>query len=142
MDVVALPWAGFALLDALRGRSRAAIIDCLVSGLRPPGAIVLIAEDDLAGSVRLNSFHDLNYPTVLALGREMGWQMPTTVAIWGIEAASADVFSDRLSPPVARAVQRVVPEVLAFFSVPSDRLCPSVLEHTSPQDLSRYPARE
>lgn len=142
IDVVALPWAGFALLDALRGRNRAAIIDCLVSGLRPPGTIVPIGEDDLAGSVRLNSFHDLSYPTALALGREMGWQMPTAIAIWGIEASSADVFSDSLSPPVAAAVQRVVPEVLAFFATPSGRLRRSVDDTQAHKDQSRYSARE
>lgn len=142
VDVVALPWAGFALLDALRGRTRAAIIDCLVSGQHPPGTIVSIGEEDLAGSVRLNSFHDLSYPTALALGREMGWQLPETIGIWGIEAASADVFSDSLSPPVAAAVRSVVAEVLAFLTGSSGRPRRSAHGHTNLQDRFRYPARE
>jgi hydrogenase maturation protease len=118
VDVIALPWAGFALLDVLRGRHRAAIIDCLVTGERPPGTIVHIDERDLAGSVRLNSFHDISYPTAMSLGRAMGWEMPKTIAIWGIEAATADVFSETLSPPVAAAVAEVANEVIEYLSTP------------------------
>ena len=120
VDVIALPWAGFALLDVLRGRRRAAIIDCLVTGERPPGTIVHIDERDLAGSVRLNSFHDISYPTVMELGRQMGWDMPDSIAIWGIEAGTADIFSETLSPPVAAAVAEVANEVIEYLSTPLD----------------------
>ncbi len=115
VEVVALPWAGFALLDVLAGRRRAALIDCLVSGAHPAGTVVRLDEHDFAGSVRLSSFHDINFPTVLALGRRMGWAMPEEIAIWAVEAAVVDEFGERLSPPVAAAVDRVVGEVLEFF---------------------------
>ncbi len=119
--VVALPWAGFALLDVLRGRHRAALIDCLTTGRYPAGTIVRLDETDLAGSVRLNSFHDISYPTAMSLGRELGWDMPGSIAIWGIEAGIADVFSEDLSPPVAAAVEEVANEVIEYLSTPLDR---------------------
>ncbi|MCP3993546.1 MAG: hydrogenase maturation protease [bacterium] len=118
IDVVALPWAGFALLDVLRGRKRAAIVDCLTTGNHPPGTIVLIDETDLAGSVRLNSFHDISYPTVMALGRRLGWGMPDTIAIWGIEAASFGTFTEELSPAVAAAIHEVARQVRNFLTSP------------------------
>ena len=121
VDVVALPWAGFALLDVLRGRRRAALIDCLTTGRHPAGTIVRLDEDDLAGSVRLNSFHDISYPTAMALGRELGWEVPDSIAIWGIEAGVADLFSEDLTPPVAAAVTQVVNEVIKYLSTPLDR---------------------
>jgi hydrogenase maturation protease len=119
VDVIALPWAGFALLDVLKGRRRAAIIDCLATGEHPPGTIVHIDENDLAGSVRLNSFHDISYPTAMALGRQMGWKMPDSIAIWGIEAETPDIFSDNLSPSVAAAVEKVAVEVIDYLNTPS-----------------------
>ncbi len=119
VEVVALPWAGFSLLDTLRGRKRAAIIDCLATGNYPPGTIVPLSESDLAGSVRLNSFHDISYPTVLALGRRMGWEMPDTIAIWGIEASSVGTFSEDLSPTVAAATFLVADQVIDFLT-PTD----------------------
>jgi hydrogenase maturation protease len=115
IDVVALPWAGFALLDVLRGRRCAALIDGLATGAHPPGTVVRIDEDDLAGSVRLNSFHDISYPTVMALGRSMGWGMPDDVAIWGVEMAIADEFGEVLTPEVADSIQTVVDEVSWFI---------------------------
>lgn len=134
VEVVALPWAGFALLDVLVGRRRAALIDCLVTGDRAPGTIVRLdppsneraagagagagvwRQSDVRGSVRLNSFHDIAFPTALALGRDLGWPMPGEVAIWAIEAAEVDRFGEGLSTPVAAAVDRVANEVLGFVA--------------------------
>ena len=116
VEVVALPWAGFALLDVLRGRKCAVLIDGLTTGEHRPGAVVRLDEADLRGSVRLNSFHDINYPTVMALGRTMGWEMPDQVAIWGIEMAVSDEFGEELTPAVSDAVATVVHEVLAFLN--------------------------
>ena len=117
VDVVALPWAGFALLDVLRGRRRAVLVDCLVTGRHPPGTLLRVDPADIAGSVRLNSFHDIDLRTVLELGREMGWQMPDTVAIWAIEAGNASDFGEELTPDVAAAVDRAVAEILYHLEV-------------------------
>lgn len=114
VEVVALPWAGFALLDVLRGRAHAVLIDGLTTGAHRPGAVVRLDEADLQGSVRLNSFHDINYLTVMDLGRRMGWDMPDDVVIWGIEMAVSDEFGEELTPAVAEAVGTVVHEVSTF----------------------------
>lgn len=137
VDVVALPWAGFALLDVLRGRTRAAIVDCLITGSHPAGTIVRMDETDMGGSVRLNSFHDISYPTVMALGRRMGWDMPHEVAIWGIEAASVDTFSESLTPQVAAAVPVAADQVATFLHTSSNRQA-----QTTAGEGPRYPSRE
>ena len=114
-EVVALPWAGFALLDALAGHRRAALIDCLVSGRYRPGTVVRLDEGDFRGSVRLNSFHDVDYPTVLGLGRRMGWPLPGRIAVWAVEGAVTNEFGEGLTPPVAAAVDTVSHEVMSFL---------------------------
>ena len=122
IDVVALPWAGLALLDILRGRTRAAIVDCLTTGDHPPGTVLRLDERKLAGSVRLNSFHDVSFPTAMDLGRQMGWHVPDDVAIWGVEAESIGVFHEGLSPAVTAAVEPLIDEVLVFMSQEVRRL--------------------
>lgn len=117
VEIVPLPWAGFSLLDVLVGRQRAVIIDCLCTGLYPPGTIVRLNEKNFRGSVRLNSFHDINFATLLELGKKMGWQMPVQIAIWGIEGAEMGEFKEELSPAVLRAVDQVVNEILDFFNL-------------------------
>ncbi|OFW67693.1 MAG: hypothetical protein A2Z12_01565 [Actinobacteria bacterium RBG_16_68_21] len=115
VDVVALPWAGLALLDILRGRQTAVIVDCLTSDARPPGTVVRLDQEGIAGSVRLNSFHDISFPTAIAFGRKMGWEMPTQIAIWGVEAAIVDTFFEGLSPAVEAAIEPLIREVLEFI---------------------------
>jgi hydrogenase maturation protease len=116
VEVVSLPWAGFALLDVLCDRKVAVLIDGLTTGAHQPGAVLRLDEGDFGGSVRLNSFHDINYPTVMALGRSMGWEMPDEVAIWGIETAVTDQFGEELTPQVAQAVGVVANQVAAFIN--------------------------
>ncbi len=104
-----LPWAGLGLLDVLRGFDRAILIDALSSdGRYPPGTVLRLTEDDFAGSVRLNSFHDINYPTALALGRAFGWPLPRAIDIFAVEGGSLYEFKTQLSAPVAAALKTVV----------------------------------
>ena len=114
VEVIPMSWAGFDLLDVLRGRARAALVDAIVTGDRPPGTVVSLTEEGYGGSIRLNSFHDIPFRTVMAFGRELGWGMPGEVAIWGIEAEHIGEFTEQLSPSVASAAERVVDEVLRF----------------------------
>ena len=115
VEVVALPWAGLTLLDALAGHRRAAIVDCLVTGDLDPGTVVRLSEDDVGGSARLVSSHDLDFPTALALGRRMGLELPGEIAIWAVEGAVVDRLGEGLSPPVADAARRVTAEILDFM---------------------------
>ena len=39
VDCLALPYGGLCLLEALRGREWAVILDCLVTGYGPPGTV-------------------------------------------------------------------------------------------------------
>ena len=112
VEVRALPWAGFALLDALVDRERAVLIDALATGSRPPGTVVRLDEHDFRGSVRLTSFHDIDFASALGFGRRLGWKLPGEIAIWAIEGAELDRFGYGLSPPVAAAMERVVEEIV------------------------------
>jgi hydrogenase maturation protease len=116
VEVLALPWGGFALLDVLRGRRRAALVDCITTGAHPPGEVVRLDETDFSGSVRLNSYHDISYPTAMDLGRSLGWEMPDDVAIWGIEGTAPEVFGEDLSPATAASVDEVVRQVTEYIN--------------------------
>jgi hydrogenase maturation protease len=113
VDVIELPWAGFFLLDALRGYRRAFLIDCLCSGRYSPGSVVRLSERDFAGSVRMNSFHDINYPTAMAFGRSLGWPLPDRVEIYAVEGESFEEFGTRLTPAVSEGLRKVVRLVAA-----------------------------
>jgi hydrogenase maturation protease len=116
ITMVELPWAGLELLPVLRGRRRAVLIDSLQSGLHAPGTVVELSETELAGSVRLNSFHDLNYPTAIALGRALGWSLPDDIRIYAVEGECFDEFKAQLTPAVARGLEQVVDQIASFLT--------------------------
>ncbi len=72
--------------------------------------------------MRLNSFHDLAFPTALGLGREMGWRMPDEIAIWAVEAKRVGTFHEGLSPEVIGAVDPLISQVLEFIGLPMEVL--------------------
>lgn len=118
VDVVELPWAGLHLLDAIRGYDQAILIDSAQTGRHRPGTVVRFCESDFAGSVRLNSFHDINYPTAIAFGRAMGWRMPDRVEIFAVEGAEFGEFTTRLTPAVEAGLEEVVYRVGKMVGAP------------------------
>ncbi len=117
VEVISLPWAGFYLLDELIARKKVAIVDCFQTLKNPPGTIFRLDEKDFRGSVRLNSFHDIDYLTVLELGRRLGHEMPSKISIWGIEGEIVNEFSEEISPGLYVSIDQVVQEVLEFFDL-------------------------
>ena len=106
LECVELSLGGLALLDVLRDRRWAVLVDCLDTGDSPPGTIRRLSERDVRGSARLVSYHDLSYPMALRMGRVLGWSLPTDVVIIGIEGRNVNEFGSTMSPVVERACDR------------------------------------
>ncbi len=106
VECLEMALGGIALLDALRDRRWAVLVDCLDTGGSPPGTIRRLSERDIRGSVRLVSYHDLSYPMALRMGRMLGWSLPDDVVIIGIEGRCVNEFGSKLSPEVECAAGR------------------------------------
>lgn len=103
--------AGLRLLELVRGFTRVIIIDALKSPAdspRVPGEIVRYEAKDFKGGQRYGSAHSIGLGTVLELGARLGYDMPTDVVVYAIEAVDVETFGDRLSAPVAAAAERVI----------------------------------
>jgi len=103
--------AGIRLLELVRGFTRVIIIDALKSPAevgREPGEIVRYESKDFRGGHRWGSAHSIGIDTALALGRQLGCDMPEEVTVFAIEAADVETFGEELSPPVAAAAERVL----------------------------------
>ncbi len=102
--------AGLRLLELVRGFTRVIIIDALKSPAeagREPGEIVRYEAKDFKGGHRWRSAHSIGIDTALALGHELGYNMPGEVIVFAIEAEDVETFGEELSPPVAAAAERV-----------------------------------
>jgi len=114
VEFTELPWAGLDLLEVVRDHAWAVLLDCLVSGQSPPGTIRLLCENDVRGSIRLTSYHDLSFTTAMRLGRALGWAMPDDVMILGIEGRDVDEFGEGLTREVDAAAERAAGMVECF----------------------------
>lgn len=100
--------AGLRLLELMRGHDKVVIVDALASGSRSPGDIARFSGDDFKGGQRYASAHSLGIRTVLELGEKLGYDMPSEVIAYAVEAVDVETFSEELSPPVAAAVDEVL----------------------------------
>jgi hydrogenase maturation protease len=116
VDVELEEAGGVRLMERLTGYDRAVLVDAAVTG-GVPGEIRRIGPEDLP-TQRTAAAHGIDLPRALALGRQLGYPMPSEVRIVAIEAASVLEFRDDMTPAVAAAVEPAVAAVLEELSTP------------------------
>jgi hydrogenase maturation protease len=100
-----------ALVDAWAGGAHVVVVDAAASGA-PPGTIShfdAVAGPLPARSVR-SSTHAFGVSDAIELSRALG-RLPARLDVYAIEGVSFTA-GDRLSPPVERAVARLVEELV------------------------------
>lgn len=105
-DLVSAPVAGFYLLDFLAGHGRALIVDSIMSGREEPGTIHYFPLDPEAPGRHLTGSHQISLPTALALGRQLGYDMPDEVDVLAVEAADVVSLGGALTPAVEASLER------------------------------------
>jgi hydrogenase maturation protease len=100
--------AGLRLLELMRGYDKVIIVDALCSGSRSPGDIARFSGDDFRGGHRYSSAHSIGIRTVLELGERLGYEMPSEVVAYAVEAEDVETFGEQLSPAVEAAVDEVI----------------------------------
>lgn len=118
VDVVETETAGFGLMELLTGWKRVILIDSIQFDNLDPGTVVQIDPQDLRTSLRLRSVHEIDLPTVLALGRKLNLPMPDQVEIVAIQAQDALTLGESLTPAVERGMNEAVDAVLTNLCAP------------------------
>ena len=114
-DIVETEVAGFALLELLTGWRRIILVDSIQFDDLEPGTVVRIDPQELRTSLRLRSVHDVDLPTILALGRKIGLDMPEEVIVFGIQSEDALTLGERLTPAARSGIADAVTRILALF---------------------------
>lgn len=101
-------------MERLVGYDRAVLVDAIQTRDGLPGALYRLSLDDLP-TLHADSVHDASLKAALALGRQLGADLPEELAIFAIEVLDPWTFGETLSPgvqsgvvPAAEAVLRVV----------------------------------
>jgi hydrogenase maturation protease len=114
--------AGLRVLELVRGYQKVVIIDALCSG-REPGEIVRYDAADFVGGHRYVSAHSIGLGTTLELGRRLGYDMPTDVVVFAVEAVDVETFGERFSSPVAQAAELLIETVRAEIGAECPAAC-------------------
>lgn len=96
--------AGFALLDLLEGFDRAVVVDAVRLPDAAPGEIAVFDLDALTPSLHLVSGHQIDLPTALEMGRQLGRSMPASVHVVGVQVEDDRTFDERCTPAVEATI--------------------------------------
>jgi len=88
---------------------RVFVIDAVITGKMPPGTVRLFTEKEICGKMKPNSFHGVNLPQALVMGRKLKLNLPRGIKLIGIEIRPVASFGDKLSP----ALKKRLPEIRA-----------------------------
>ncbi|MAT99326.1 MAG: peptidase M52 [Anaerolineaceae bacterium] len=120
-----LALGGLSLMERLIGYDRVIIIDSIQTQNGRIGDVAIFplqALPDLSAG-HTTAVHDTSLQTAIALGRQMGAQLPDDITIVGIEAIRVYDFSDELTPEIEAAVPQAVTAVLTLLHASSEIEC-------------------
>ena len=96
---------GIELLTHIVGFDRVLILDAVKTPGATPGQVRAFKEGDFEETLHASSPHSTNFATAMAMGRAMHPdEMPSEVAIVGVEVERVYEFNEGLTPAVEAAV--------------------------------------
>ncbi len=108
---------GISLMEMLAGYDRAILVDTYACKNGATGRLRRLTVNDLpeldANSVHANSAHDISFQDALHLGKKMGIQLPSQIALITIEITPQFDLSDQISPAVQASIKPAARLVLA-----------------------------
>jgi len=104
--------AGLSLLDSMLGYDKVIIIDAIQTKEGKAGQIYRMKPEDFSSAKRLSSPHQINLVTALELGRMLNLAMPREISVFAVEAEDIDIFSEKCTPEVEKAIPEVAKMVL------------------------------
>ena len=99
------------LVLELSGWRKVYLVDAVMTGKMPVGAVRLFTEKQICRNMKAGCFHGLNLPEALMMGRKMKLKLPRSVKLIGIEIEPVGAFGDKLSPALNKRLAHIRAEV-------------------------------
>ncbi len=115
VDIEFSPLGGLNLIDLLKDRERALIVDTIITDEAVPGTLHFTEMGHFVPSKNLTCSHQINLPTALKFGREMGISMPDRIDVLAIEAMDIQTLSEKLTPLVEAALEPAINRILNWI---------------------------
>ncbi|HHM23694.1 MAG TPA: hydrogenase maturation protease [Bacteroidetes bacterium] len=108
--------AGLALLDLLVGYDTVWILDALPVKAEPYGAVHEIPADEWDDSPLASSPHYTGLPSLLQMGRKLGYYMPSQVRVFAITVKDPFSVREELTPELQTALPAIVQTFLDLLN--------------------------
>lgn len=106
---------GLRIIDLIKDYNSAIIIDTIKSGMKPAGHIYMFSHKNFINSLRMVSYHDINFCTAIEFAKKMNIQMPKSIFIYAIEAKEIDVFTFKISREIKTAIDICTEKIVSFI---------------------------
>ena len=105
-------WGGFRIIDVLQNFKHAIVIDAINTNDKPEGYIHVLDHNELLHSIRMVSFHDINFATAVEFASMLNIAMPESIYVYGIEVRNIETFKEGLSSLAKKAADRCIEMVM------------------------------
>jgi hydrogenase maturation protease len=105
IEVLEASIAGVALLDVLNGFSRAVIIDAVLDSSSKAGTVAAHKLEEFVGTKHLVAAHQIDLPTAVALGKEIGAAIPEEIFVVTVVAKDVTTIAENCSEEVEAAIE-------------------------------------
>ncbi|MEG8946469.1 hydrogenase maturation protease [Rosettibacter firmus] len=105
---------GLRIIDFLKNYNSAILIDSIRTGLKPAGYIHKFSNKDFVNSIKMVSYHNLNFSTAIEFAKKIGIPMPEEIFIYAIESKSISEFTYKISVEVKYAINKCADEIYSF----------------------------
>lgn len=140
IDFVETNWGGFRIIDILSGYDYAVIIDSIKTAGKPQGYIHQLEADDLLPTLRLTSYHDINFATALKLAESIDAKIPSSIDIFAVEVENNYTISENLSPALWKSIAKCSALIIRQLSAKHiiKKAYTALPEITSIDELNKY----
>jgi hydrogenase maturation protease len=116
LDFCETSWGGFRIIDLFKGYDYAIVVDSIKTGTEPEGHIHHLKPVDLLPTLRLTSFHDINFITALKLADSMSIKMPNDIDILAVEIENNYTIAETLSPKIVQSFSKCSLEIIKLLT--------------------------
>lgn len=134
-------WGGFRIIDLIRGYNYVVVLDAIKTGNFFPGHIHKLKTSDLLPTLRLNSYHDINFITAIKLAETFKEKMPEDIDIIAVEVENNFTIAEKLSDEIIQSIEKctkIVLDLLKAKNISLDTDSINIHKLKSFEDLEEY----
>jgi hydrogenase maturation protease len=142
IDFVETSWGGFRIIDILSGYDYAVIVDSIKTASKPQGYIHCLNVSDFLPTLRLTSYHDINFATALKLAESLNIKIPADIDIFAVEVENNYTISEKIDPllwkSIVKCSEKIVKHLVSKKLISAEALRSKLPEIKSCDELQAY----